>query len=295
MKRRTASSIFQPIGPTDIWISPFPKQPVEEEDIPFLGTPLNELPQELGAHALQMLKPAEQRNIALKDISGKGHLTTILAQMREHAPTNYKEGWVEFVLRQCCTHFCTLTFSRNLTKNKPLAYKLVQEFSKRLNRFLLGRNFSKSSKRERSALVIAFSDAGSDEKTRRKLQRSINSPQVKRRIRFGDDHALHFHLLIRLTKEHLNTFEKKCLNIPSLIQREWLDIGQTFAARANGTEYTANYCGSSLIEPIEDPLAVVLYCLKNFQQPLPVGAHQVTPPNSPSDPTTQRITTDMAS
>lgn len=292
MKRWIANDRFRAIGPTDIWISPFPQYPVE--DLPFEGTPLNELPLRMGARSLQMLKSVRPGDISLQTMRRKRHLKTILDQLHKYGPRDYKGAWVEFILNLCCTHFCTLTFSRDLTKDKDLAYKLVREFSKRLNRLLLGRNFAKSTKREDSALVIAFSDTGSDEKTSRKLRRQQKSRQIKRHIRFGKDQALHFHLLIRLTEDHLSLLENKQLEIAKEIPGMWADLGQTFATRNGELEHTANYCGSSLIEPIENPLAVTLYCLKNIQ-PLPVGTHQVTPPDSLSDPTTQFETEDMAS
>lgn len=278
MKQRTGNGTIQAIPTPDLLLSKYPTHPL---DVRIDTKCLPELPVELATFGLCRHNDPQLSDIAF---SKKEHLPIILALLnQDSSPPDYKKAWGEFLLCQSFTHFCTLTFSRDLAKNRALANKMVLELFNQINRFLLGRNFAKPSKREQSPLIIAFSDIGSDQKTRKKFQRIGKSSSLERHIRFGNNHALHFHLLIRLNPEHLSTIEKKGINLQELISSGWLSIGKIFASPNDGTENAFNYCDNSLITPIENQLATILYCLKDFQQFPSVGAA------SPSDPPTRHI------
>lgn len=286
MKRLTVRRMPTSKGPTDINISPYPTRP------------LSQLPpsQEQGTPVLNALANLPKLHIHSQFAGVDNHQReTIIDALLTQDRSSLKGSWTTFLMNLGFTHFCTITFSHE--PSKALAYKLLNEFRKHIARTLLGRNFATVKKRESQPLIFAFMDRGSDAKTSRKLRRFSRETQAAhptRRITYGKNPAVHFHLLVRFTKINSAAMDKTHTNILEKIPGMWLDIGETYAASSDTRGLGANYCDSADIAPIRDNLKSILYCLKNISA-LPVNAHQVIPPTSPSASTTQITTEAMAS
>lgn len=238
-----------PKGPLDIIISSYPK------NIDAFANP------EVGDELLDKLRTIPQFKVFMQSRRLEWDNTyRTIDTLVELGLISEKLAWKQLLLRQRFTHFCTLTIARPVTK--AFLYKILDLFIKKINRKLLGKNWSRPEKREFQPLIMAFLDKGSDQKTSKRLRRESKGTSSRtHRIKYSDENLFHFHLLIKFSDKPTIKTHNTIAGVPDI----WKRMNKTFRTKS---------CNTAKIGPIEDMDEAIGYCLKNFHD-LPLD--RVTP------------------